>query len=76
MLGGGLPDREYAGNGGGSMTFSFKPTIRAGVNQFKIPAPYRVWCHHYGKGFLTIEESQKHNKETIRIHQTNAHQNH
>jgi hypothetical protein len=36
---------------------------------FAIPAPYRVWCHVCGKGFASIEESQAHDKESLRLHQ-------
>jgi hypothetical protein len=36
---------------------------------YAIPAPYRVWCHPCGKGFASIEESQVHDKESLRIHQ-------
>ncbi len=37
--------------------------------QFVIPQPYRVWCHLCSRGFVSIEESQQHDKENLRQHQ-------
>jgi hypothetical protein len=34
--------------------------------QFIIPPPYRAWCHHCDKGFMSIEELMKHTL-TIRV---------
>jgi hypothetical protein len=34
--------------------------------QFTIPPPYRAWCHHCNKGFISIEELQEHTL-TLRI---------
>lgn len=30
--------------------------------QFEIPKPWRCWCHACEKGFMSIEELQKHDK--------------
>ncbi|HEY1464004.1 MAG TPA: hypothetical protein VGF44_11345 [Terriglobales bacterium] len=48
--------------------------------QFKIPAPYRAWCHlckedktvpgQRGQGFLTPEELQKHTAEIHGLRRT------
>lgn len=31
--------------------------------QFKIPAPFKAWCHECNKGFLSIDALSEHNVE-------------
>lgn len=39
------------------------------TNQFVIPAPYRAWCHLCERGFLSLTESQKHDREAVHEHE-------
>lgn len=39
------------------------------TNQFVIPAPYRAWCHLCERGFLSLTESQTHDRASIRVHE-------
>jgi hypothetical protein len=34
-----------------------------------IPEPYRAWCHLCAKGFMTIDEIQQHNRDSVVQHQ-------
>jgi|HubBroStandDraft_5_1064220.scaffolds.fasta_scaffold123574_2 hypothetical protein len=45
-----------------------KPRVRLRP-QFQIPKPFRVWCHIYSVGLMSIEESQQHDREKLREHQ-------
>jgi len=36
--------------------------------QFVIPLPFQVWCHLCNEGFMTLEESAKHDKENLNKH--------
>jgi hypothetical protein len=38
-------------------------------SQFVIPAPYRAWCHLCEKGFMTIDDIVKHDRENRPRHQ-------
>jgi hypothetical protein len=40
--------------------------------QFKIPEPYRAWCHPCNQGFMSIEELQAHDREKINAHRGQA----
>jgi hypothetical protein len=47
-----------------------KPKLKVPLTpQFLIPAPYRAWCHACNMGFMTLEESQKHDRDKINEHQ-------
>ena len=46
----------------------FKPIVRL-QTQFKIPAPYRAWCHACSEGFVSIDKLIEHNKDKIPHHQ-------
>jgi hypothetical protein len=35
---------------------------------FKIPEPFRAWCHYCNRGFLTQEELDKHNADNLNNH--------
>jgi hypothetical protein len=37
--------------------------------QFVIPAPYRAWCHLCNRGFVSIEEALKHDRESVPLHE-------
>ena len=37
--------------------------------QFKIPEPYRAWCHLCNQGFAGIDEIQKHDRDKKAEHQ-------
>jgi len=37
--------------------------------QFIIPPPFKAWCHLCVLGFMTLEESQKHDRENLNLHQ-------
>jgi hypothetical protein len=47
-----------------------KPLLTQGflTKQFRIPVPYRVWCHPCERGFMSIEESEKHDREFLNLH--------
>jgi hypothetical protein len=38
-------------------------------DEFVIPKPYRGWCHVCKQGFMTVEETVKHNHENLNKHQ-------
>lgn len=46
----------------------FKPfmTLR---EQFKIPAPFKTWCHCCNTGFMSIDEMTAHNNQWRTKHQ-------
>ena len=37
------------------------------VEQFKIPEPFRAWCHECNIGFMTIEDLEQHVKDKHRV---------
>jgi len=37
--------------------------------QFVIPAPYRAWCHLCNRGFVSIEEALKNDRESVPLHE-------
>jgi hypothetical protein len=38
-----------------------KPKITAtSILQFRIPTPYRAWCHQCQQGFMSLKEIQEH----------------
>jgi hypothetical protein len=37
------------------------------LEQFKIPPPYRAWCHQCNRGFKSIEELQDHLLQAHRV---------
>ena len=39
------------------------------TKQFDIPEPYRAWCHLCDKGFMSIDEIQDHNRDSVNEHQ-------
>lgn len=39
------------------------------LEPFKIPEPYKAWCHLCNQGFTNIYELGRHNYEMLREHQ-------
>ena len=50
---------------------NFKPRITL-REQFKIPSPFRAWCHACEKGFEILDDLTRHNKDKINVHQGNT----
>jgi hypothetical protein len=54
---------------GSSARYFMKPLLKVPLTpQFKIPAPFRAWCHRCDRGFMSLEELTDHDRDALNEH--------